>query len=173
MKKNIIYLTIGLFSVFIFTLFYAGLQKQSTYVPNQNNKKIIEFVSKDLFSGLKIDSKDIISKNKFTIINIWASWCLPCRSEHKNLMDLKNIYNVTLIGLNYKDKSSNAKKFINELGNPFQNILADPSGTISIEIGAYGIPETFVISSERKIIKKFIGPLTKKNIKEIVEIINQ
>ena len=64
MKKNIIYLTIGLFSVFIFTLFYVGLQKQSTYVPNQNNKKIIEFSSKDLFSGLKIDSKDIISKNK-------------------------------------------------------------------------------------------------------------
>ena len=88
-------------------------------------------------------------------------------------MSLNNIYNVTLIGLNYKDKSSNAKKFINELGNPFKSILTDPSGIISIEIGAYGIPETFVISSERKIIKKFIGPLTQKNIKEIVEIINQ
>ena len=88
-------------------------------------------------------------------------------------MSLKNIYNVTLIGLNYKDKSSNAKKFINELGNPFANILTDPSGIISIEIGAYGIPETFVISSERKIIKKFIGPITKINIKEIGEIINQ
>ena len=173
MKKNIIYLTISLFADFIFSLFYVGLQKQNTYVPNQNNKKMIEFSGKDLFSGLKIHSNDIISTDKFTIINIWASWCLPCRSEHTNLMDLKNIYNVTLIGLNYKDKSSNAKKFINELGNPFQNILADPSGTISIEIGAYGIPETFVISSEKKIIKKFIGPLTKKNIKEIVEIINQ
>ena len=168
MKKNIIYLTIGLFSVFIFTLFYVGLQKQSTYVPNQNNKKIIEFVSKDLFSGLKIDSKDIISKNKIEINDQDNEF-----SEHKNLMDLKNIYNVTLIGLNYKDKSSNAKKFINELGNPFGSILTDPSGIISIEIGAYGIPETFVISSERKIIKKFIGPLTQKNIKEIVEIINQ
>ena len=173
MKKNIIYLTISLFAIFIFTLFYIGLERPNTYTPNQNNKKIVEFSGKDLFTGLKIDSNDIISKNKFTIINIWASWCLPCRSEHANLMSLKNIYNVTLIGLNYKDKSSNAKKFINELGNPFRSILTDPSGIISIEIGAYGIPETFVISSERKIIKKFIGPLTKKNIKEIVEIINQ
>ena len=81
--------------------------------------------------------------------------------------------NTNLILNVYKDKSLNAKKFINELGNPFANILTDPSGIISIEIGAYGIPETFVISSERKIIKKFIGPLTQKNIKEIVEIINQ
>ena len=88
-------------------------------------------------------------------------------------MNLKNIYNVNLIGLNYKDKPSNAKKFINELGNPFKTILTDPSGIISIEIGAYGIPETFIINSERKIIKKFIGPLTKKNIKEIDEIINK
>ena len=172
MKKNIIYLTIILFAIFIFTLFYIGLQKQNTYVPNQVNKKIIEFSSKDLFSGIKINSGDVISENKFTIINIWASWCLPCRSEHKHLMSLKNIYNINLIGLNYKDKPSNAKKFINELGNPFKKILTDPSGIISIEIGAYGIPETFIISSEKKIIKKFIGPLTKKNIKEISKIVN-
>ncbi len=173
MKKNIIYLTICLLSVFIFTLFYIGLEKPKIYIPNQNHKTIIQFSGKDLFTGLKIDSNDMISKNKFTIINIWASWCLPCRTEHSNLMNLKNIYNVNLIGLNYKDKPSNAKKFINELGNPFKTILTDPSGIISIEIGAYGIPETFIINSERKIIKKFIGPLTKKNIKEIDEIINK
>ena len=173
MKKNIIYLTTSLFAAFIFILFYIGLEKPNTYIPNQNNKKIIQFSGKDLFTGLKINSNDIISKNKFIIINIWASWCLPCRSEHTNLMDLKNIYNVTLIGLNYKDKSLNAKKFINELGNPFENILTDPNGIISIEIGAYGIPETFIINSESKIIKKFIGPLTKRNIKEISEIIKQ
>ena len=173
MKKNITFLVIFLFSIFIFVLFYIGLQKPNTYIPNElNNKKIIEFSSKDLFSGLELNSSEVISKNKFTIINIWASWCLPCRSEHKYLMSLKNNSNVSLIGLNYKDKSSNAKKFINDFGNPFESILIDSNGIISIEIGAYGIPETFIINSDKEIIKKYVGPLTEKNIREIKQIVN-
>ncbi len=87
-------------------------------------------------------------------------------------MSLKNNSNIILIGLNYKDKLSNAKKFINNFGNPFQNIFIDSSGIISIEISAYGIPETFIINSNKEIIKKYIGPLTEKNIKEIKQIIN-
>ena len=72
-----------------------------------------------------------------------------------------------IVGLNYKDKSINAKKFLNELGNPYSTILLDTDGTISIELGAYGVPETFLINNEKKIIKKIIGPINEQLINEI------
>ena len=116
---------------------------------------------------------ELISIKKYTVINIWASWCVPCRSEHSILMDLGKNSNLNMIGLNYKDKSESAKKFIYKLGNPFSNILVDKNGIISIELGAYGIPETFIVNSNAEIIKKYIGPLTNNNVKEIEKIINQ
>ena len=82
-------------------------------------------------------------------------------------MDLKNIYNLTLIGLNYKDSLINAKKFINSMGNPYSHILVDNDGVISIELGAYGIPETLVIDKNKIILKKFVGPLNNQSLKEI------
>ena len=72
-----------------------------------------------------------------------------------------------IVGLNYKDKPINAKKFLNEFGNPYSTILLDTDGTISIELGAYGVPETFLINDEKKIIKKIIGPINKQLINEI------
>ena len=173
MKKNIIYLTIIFIIIIIFTLFYKGLYTTKTYTPNElNNKKLVQFSSKDLFSEVETNSSDLISNNKFTIINIWASWCIPCRKEHHFLMHLSKNSKINLIGLNYKDRSNNAKKFINDFGNPFSTILIDPDGTISIELGAYGIPETIIINKDQKIIKKFIGPLTNKNLREIERIVN-
>jgi cytochrome c biogenesis protein CcmG/thiol:disulfide interchange protein DsbE len=82
-------------------------------------------------------------------------------------MELARNKEVKLIGLNYKDNISNAKKFIDELGNPYSQILIDSQGTLSVEWGAYGVPETFVIDKEKKIIKKIIGPLNKVLLKEI------
>ena len=76
------------------------------------------------------------------------------------------------MGLNYKDKTKNAKKFISDLGNPFYEILTDPDGTISIQLGAYGVPETFLINRESEILKKYIGQLTFEQILEIKKIIN-
>ena len=98
---------------------------------------------------------------------------MPCRTEHPFLMDLSDNSKIILVGLNYNDSSNNAIKFINDFGNPFSKILIDPDGTISIELGAYGIPETFIINKDQIIIKKFIGPLTKKNLKEIEQIVTQ
>jgi cytochrome c biogenesis protein CcmG/thiol:disulfide interchange protein DsbE len=173
MKKKIIYLLLVLLLIFIFTVFLKGLYKPNLYTPSQtSNKNLIEFSGKDLFSDIEITSQQLTSSKKFTIINIWASWCAPCRLEHPILMDLSKNPNLNLVGLNYKDKSESAKKFIYERGNPFSNILVDNNGIISIELGAYGIPETFIINSNTKIIKKYIGPLTNKSFKEIEKIIN-
>ena len=87
-------------------------------------------------------------------------------------MELSNLDNLTLVGLNYKDKPISAKKFINDMGNPYSKILTDPDGTISIQLGAYGIPETFLINKNSKILKKYIGELTIEQILEIKKIIN-
>jgi len=103
-------------------------------------------------------------------MNIWASWCAPCRYEHSYLIDLNNQKNVEIIGLNYKDNNKNAKKFLKELGNPYKIILLDNDGTIAIEWGAYGVPETFLIY-DQKIIKKIIGPLNDDYVVEIKNLI--
>ena len=129
------------------------------------------FSSKELFSNEQFQSNDLIKVNKFTILNIWASWCIPCKQEHSLLMDLKNKTDINIIGLNYKDKKNNAKNFINELGNPFSKILTDPDGIISISLGAYGVPETFLLNNKSKVIRKYIGPLNNDHVLEIINII--
>ena len=85
-------------------------------------------------------------------------------------MDLKEKTNINIIGLNYKDKKNNAIKFLNEFGNPFTKILIDPDGTISISLGAYGVPETFLVNNKSKIVRKYIGPLETDDILEIIRI---
>ena len=110
--------------------------------------------------------------NEFYLINIWASWCLPCKIEHKFLVKFQDESQIKLIGINYKDKKKNATKFLRELKNPFDRIIIDKDGTISINLGAYGVPETFLIKNN-KIIKKIIGPINNKNYLEILKKINE
>ena len=172
MKKNIFYLSILLFFTFIFTIFYVGLDKPNIYKPKEvKNKNLEEFVSTELISNKRFNSKDIIENNNFTLINIWSSWCAPCRSEHTILMNLSKKTDLNIIGLNYKDKKDNAIKFLDELGNPFSKNLIDPDGIISISLGAYGVPESFLLNNKSRIIKKYTGPLTSENIAEIIKII--
>ena len=172
MKKNIFYSILFLFFLFIFSIFFIGLDKPNLYTPKDTkNKSLTDFSSNELFSNKKIKLNDIIQDNKFTIVNIWSSWCIPCEREHSLLINLKEKANINIIGLNYKDKKNNAINFINELGNPYSKILTDPDGIISISLGAYGVPETFLINNKSIIIKKYIGPLNKENIIEIINII--
>ena len=172
MKKNIFYLSISLFFTFIFTIFYIGLDKPNFYKPEEvKNKSLEEFTSTELFSNKQFNSKDIIEKNNYTLINIWSSWCVPCRAEHEILMTLSKKTDLNIIGLNYKDKKNNAIKFLDELGNPFSKNLIDPDGIISISLGAYGVPESFLLNNKSRIIKKYIGPLTSENMSEIIKVI--
>ena len=171
MKKNIFYLTLLLFFIFIFSIFYIGLNKSSFYKPqNVKNDIIEEFNTYELFSNKKYNSINIISNSEFTLINIWSSWCAPCRSEHSKLVELSMKTKINIIGLNYKDKKKNAINFLNELGNPFSKTLIDPDGIISISLGAFGVPETFLLNNNSKVIRKYIGPLTNENVLEIIKI---
>ena len=166
MTNRIISFLIIIFFIFVFAIFYKGLNKSNLYTPTSEIKNIPEFNVETFFDKKIINSKDFFDKNKFYIVNIWASWCVPCRDEHPLLMDLSKNEKLEIIGLNYKDNFKNAEKFINELGNPYSKIFLDKDGTKSIEWGAFGVPETFLIY-ENKIIKKFIGPLNPKLIEEI------
>jgi len=167
--KNRIYLIFTTsFFIFCFVIFYKGLNNSNIYTPKSDAKKNIPtFIAKDFYSKNKISSEKIFSNKDLYVLNIWASWCVPCREEHSILMELSKNRLIKLIGLNYKDNLNNAQKFIDELGNPYSQILIDKDGTLAIEFGAYGVPETFIIDKDRKILKKFIGPLNKKILKEI------
>jgi len=168
MKNKILLFTIVLFLIFCFVILFKSLNNSNIYVPKTvSEKTLVNFNSKDFFSEVEISSDQIFVGNEFYILNIWSSWCSPCRDEHPKLMQLSKNSSVKLIGLNYKDNPKNAKKFIDILGNPYSMIIIDENGTISIELGAYGVPETFIINKDKKIIKKFIGPLSEESIKEI------
>jgi len=172
MKNKIILLVLAVFFIFCFIIFYEGLNNSNIYTPKINNEKNIPiFKAADFNSNIDITSKEIFEQNIYYIVNIWASWCVPCRKEHTFLMELSKNQSVKLIGLNYRDKLKNAKKFINELGNPYSQILIDKDGTLSVEFGAYGVPETFIINKNKKIIKKFTGPINQKIMEEIKLII--
>ena len=172
MKNKVSIFLVIIFLSFCFVIFYKGLNNPNTYSPKIMDKKNIPiFEAKDFNSSSYLNSEKIFEEDTFYIINIWASWCVPCRTEHPLLMKLSKNQSVKLIGLNYKDNLNNAKKFINELGNPYSQIIIDNDGTLSVEFGAYGVPETFLIDKNKMIIRRFIGPINKKIIEEIKSII--
>jgi len=155
----------------IFIIFYKGLQNPNIYTPNTNIEKNIPIFETKIFdSEDTVNSKNFFLENKFYLLNIWASWCVPCRNEHSFLISLSKKRDIEIIGLNYKDNIKNAKNFIRELGNPYSVIFSDLDGTISIEWGAYGVPETFLIY-DKKIIKKIIGPINDDSFAEIEKMI--
>ena len=167
MKNKILPLSVIIFFGIIFLIFFKGLEESKIYIPNVNTKKVIPFFNtKDFFTGKKLKSSSIFELDKIYLLNIWSSWCVPCRKEHPLLMNLKSENEINIVGMNYKDNFKNAENFLKELGNPYKEIFVDLDGTIAIEWGAYGVPESFLIYNN-KIIKKYIGPLNKELINEI------
>ena len=172
MKNKFSLFVVVIFLSFCFVIFYKGLDTPNNYTPKVNEKKNIpNFKAKDFDSDNYINSDKIFEENTFYIVNVWASWCVPCRIEHPLLMILSRNQSVKLIGLNYRDNLNNAKNFINEFGNPYSQILIDNDGALSVEFGAYGVPETFIIDKDKKVIKKFVGPINQKILEEIKLII--
>ncbi len=103
-------------------------------------------------------------KGKVTLVNVWASWCAPCREEQPFLMTLKGDARFRLVGFNYKDKPKNALRFLGDMGNPFSAIGVDPNGSTAINWGVYGVPETYLVGRDGKILYKHVGPFTQQSI---------
>ncbi|MEI5681898.1 MULTISPECIES: DsbE family thiol:disulfide interchange protein [unclassified Mesorhizobium] len=105
---------------------------------------------------------------KVTLVNVFASWCAPCREEHPVLMALSQDKRFSIAGLNYKDKSENARRFLGDLGNPYSAIGTDDAGRSAIDWGVYGVPETFVIGKDGKIAFKHTGPITVQSAQTVL-----
>ena len=167
MKKKFLPLFMVIVFGFILIVFYKGLEDSNIYTPDTKLKnKVPIFKTKDFYSGVSLNSSDIFEFDKNYLLNIWSSWCVPCRQEHPLLMKLNEDSKIIIIGMNYKDNKKNAQSFLKELGNPYEMVLVDLDGTIAIDWGAYGVPESYLIYNN-KIIKKFIGPLNQQLINEM------
>lgn len=113
-----------------------------------------------------LDSK--LFAGKVTLVNVFASWCAPCREEHPVLLALARDKRFVMAALNYKDQPENARRFLGDLGNPFQAIGVDEAGRTAIDWGVYGVPETFVIGKDGKIAYKHVGPLTPETARTLL-----
>ncbi|WP_417414904.1 DsbE family thiol:disulfide interchange protein [Hoeflea sp.] len=109
---------------------------------------------------------DAAIRGKLALVNVWASWCVPCRQEHPVLLELSRDPRITLVGINYKDKNDNALRFLAELGNPFAAVGIDPAGKSAIDWGVYGIPETYLVAPDGTILFKQIGPFTVESLRD-------
>ena len=174
-KKITLSFLILVFFIFCFLILNKALNKDKTYSPLFKNEKktyLTNFKLQELYSLNQKQLSEVINDKEFSIINIWASWCIPCREENDLLKTLSGIASLQIIGINYKDRKKNAIKFLNDYGNPFKHNLVDKDGVKSIDLGAYGVPETFLINKNRKILLKIIGPINNDHVKQIKEIIN-
>lgn len=109
-------------------------------------------------------SNEDLAQGRVTIVNVWASWCVPCRQEHPLLEALAREAGVEIYGLNYKDGADAAQRFLATLGNPFARVGADRNGRVAIDWGVYGVPETFVVDGSGRIVLKHVGALDVESI---------
>jgi|SRR5581483_10802747 len=108
-------------------------------------------------------------KGGVTVVNVWASWCVPCRDEAPLLLRLAADKRVRIVGINYKDKTEDARRFLSRFGNPYEATGVDANGRASIEWGVYGVPETFVVGRDARIAYKLIGPITPDNVDAVLK----
>ena len=109
-------------------------------------------------------------KGKVSIVNVWASWCVPCHDEAPLFVQLAKDKRLQVVGINYKDSPDNARRFLGRYGNPFGIVGVDANGRASIEWGVYGVPETFVVGREGTILYKMVGPVTPENIDSVLRV---
>ena len=170
MKKQFKISLLVFVTVIFFVIFYYSLKANNKNNPNiMLNKPLPAIELTSLVNTNLKQELPLINRDKYYLINIWSSWCVPCREEHPILMKLKD--KIKIYGINYKDKKTNATAFLDKLGNPFYFTGSDKDGSVSIEIGAYGIPETYVVNSQGLIVFKHVGPLNKKIYLRISEMI--
>ncbi|MAN62804.1 MAG: DsbE family thiol:disulfide interchange protein [Parvibaculum sp.] len=117
-------------------------------------------------TGVPGFATDDLKQGEVTVVNVWASWCVPCRQEHPLLEALARESGAPIFGLNYKDSEDAAQRFLATLGNPFTRVGADRDGRVSIDWGVYGVPETFVVDGEGMIVLKHVGAIDRKSLTE-------
>jgi len=171
MKINISRIIIFCFVIFCLFVFWLGLKKNINYdTESLIGSRISNFQLNEINHNNQSISEKDLKNNEFTLINFFASWCAPCRTEHKYLLKLSD-KKIKILGVNFKDKKSNANKFLKELGNPYDFVAKDSEGKASVLFGIYGIPESILIDNNLTVIKKIIGPIDQSQYNEILNLI--
>lgn len=156
-------------AVFAWALYFG---RDPSVVPSPLiGKPVPAFRLPSLMGGADITDAEF--KGRVTVLNVFASWCLPCRAEHPALMALAGEGKARIVGLNFKDKPEDAKAWLKELGNPYARIGVDRAGRVAIEWGVYGVPETFLIDKQGRIRHKLVGPITAERLGVIRRKIGQ
>jgi cytochrome c biogenesis protein CcmG, thiol:disulfide interchange protein DsbE len=147
-------------------LFWRGLSGDPSRLPSRLIGQQAPDFKLPSIAGLPLPGLQTadLKQGSITLVNIFASWCAPCRDEHPILMELSKRPDIHLVGINNKDKPDNAIRFLNALGNPYQKIGADDDGRVTIDWGGYGVPETFVVDGNGTIRHKIIGPLSPERV---------
>lgn len=157
MNRIIIFLPVIIF-LGLGALFVVGLDGEDDSLPSTRIGKPAPTITSDMLDGYPQLSADMIGDGDVVLVNFWASWCPPCRAEHPKLMELSE-QGIDIIGVNLRDDPENARSFLAKDGNPFEAIAFDKMGRTAIEWGVTAPPETFILSSEGKVLFRFQGPL--------------
>ncbi|MCZ0737201.1 DsbE family thiol:disulfide interchange protein [Phreatobacter sp. AB_2022a] len=142
-------------------LFLIGLQGDPQKLPSALIGKPVPDFSLSALEG--IDRPGLATADlsgAVTVVNVFASWCIPCHEEHPQLVELARDSRIRMAGINQKDQPENARRFLERNGNPYQRIGVDPNGRAAIEWGVYGVPETFIVGRDGRILYKHVGPIT-------------
>ena len=174
MKKQILILPAIFFLLILLIFFYLlAIDRNPSEVPSTLlNKNFPKFEAESLLKKEKFISSEEL-RNETILVNFFATWCKPCLAEHNFILRFSKEKKVKVIGVNYKDNPEKAIKWLKKLGNPYSNIAIDKNGMIAIDWGVYGIPETFLVSSNGIIKYRHVGPITKKIYNEINLLINK
>lgn len=169
MSRRILPFAAILVVVILLGFFYKGLSLDPKKLPSALiDKPVPSFTLPQLHdASLSFSPEEM--KGKVWLLNVWASWCAACRSEHPLFMQLARNGNFPIYGLNYKDKVVDGKQWLRELGDPYKVSMSDLEGNVGIDFGVYGVPETFLIDKEGIIRYKHVGPVSRKDWREIIQ----
>ena len=171
-------LALKLLPLAVFLALAGFLAKGLTLDPSELPSALIDKPA-PMFSHARLPASDgnfdsATMQGEVWILNVWASWCLPCVQEHPVLKELVAQRDVSLVGLNYKDDPDDALAWLDKLGDPFTHLLGDQAGEVGIDWGVYGVPETFVIDRDGKVRYKHVGPLAPEDLeKTLLPIIDR
>ena len=174
MKKKILFFPYIIFLLILLAFFYLLIiDRDPNEIPsNLLNKNVPEFEAVSLLKDEKFISSDEF-KNEIILVNFFATWCKPCRDEHKYIKRFSDEKKIRIVGINYKDDPTKTVKWLKNLGNPYSDVILDKKGRIGIDWGVYGIPETFIVNSKGIIKYRHVGAITKELYKKINFLINK